>query len=569
MEADANDALLESASRVDSSTQATPRQQALSSEHVVPVVAEIVDSHVPTDATRRQVELRRLHPSTRWIPVVEAVIGAIAPGFFIGFFVGHWNVVLFVICFVALPVALFHTLRFLTVGYALTESSLLVESGTIVRRERRIPIGRIQDLEIRQGFMHRFLGLARVEMTTAGSDALEVSLNVIRKVEAESLKRTIAASHDILFEPSQRLESIPQDAGEDASCLVQLSDRELVVGGLTSNLVASVVALIGAFLYFNFFFGLGTAWMNDVDQKAGKHLPAKPLAEIADRLQPQLPEEGWWGAIVQFAFADTLTKSVLLALTGLIFSVGSYVIRYHGFRLTRRGYVLEKSHGLLTHLKSSFAQNRIQALKIEEGLLRRLFQLAAVRVDSAGDRNEVGEQKKRDVLVPVIKSDEARKLASQTIPGLMDQEPDFRMVSRRAILRGSKKGWLLVLLAMLQTATMFDWVCLIWIPAFPLVYLLNYKWYLNTGYFLDEDYLISRKGWLNRATLYLPIRNIQNVSLIRSFFDRRAGLATLSVDTAGQSNTGGGPVIRHLPFEDAERMHRYLARRAESMKPIF
>jgi hypothetical protein len=39
-------------------------------------------------------------------------------------------------------------------------------------------------------------------------------------------------------------------------------------------------------------------------------------------------------------------------------------------------------------------------------------------------------------------------------------------------------------------------------------------------------------------------------------------LATLSVDAAGQSNTGGGPLIRHLPVEEARRLQKALAVRA-------
>jgi uncharacterized membrane protein YdbT with pleckstrin-like domain len=163
------------------------------------------------------------------------------------------------------------------------------------------------------------------------------------------------------------------------------------------------------------------------------------------------------------------------------------------------------------------------------------------------------------VLVPVATKSAASQLASQAISGLQDLDPDWQRVSRLAVLRGSKKGWMLVAIAMFQTYFVADWLCLVWLPAFPLVYFLNDRWFRNTGYFVGDAHFLSRKGWLNRSTICLPIKNIQNVTVRQSYFDRRLDLASLSVDTAGQSNTGGGPVIRHLPVDEARSIQQVLA----------
>jgi uncharacterized membrane protein YdbT with pleckstrin-like domain len=138
-------------------------------------------------------------------------------------------------------------------------------------------------------------------------------------------------------------------------------------------------------------------------------------------------------------------------------------------------------------------------------------------------------------------------------------EPKWRRVSPKSVLRGAKKGWLVVLLAMLQTYGIADWFCLIWLPAIPIVYVLNYQWFRHTGYWLEDPNFLYRKGWLNRETVCLPVTNIQNVSVTQSYFDRRRSLATLSIDVAGQSNTGGGPVIRHLPVDEARAIQLKLA----------
>ena len=54
------------------------------------------------------------------------------------------------------------------------------------------------------------------------------------------------------------------------------------------------------------------------------------------------------------------------------------------------------------------------------------------------------------------------------------------------------------------------------------------------------------------------IQNLVGTGVL--LFARRLGLATLVVDTAGQTNTGGGASIRNLPEREARRMQAELAR---------
>ncbi|MGK0189696.1 MAG: membrane protein YdbS with pleckstrin-like domain, partial [Verrucomicrobiales bacterium] len=41
-------------------------------------------------------------------------------------------------------------------------------------------------------------------------------------------------------------------------------------------------------------------------------------------------------------------------------------------------------------------------------------------------------------------------------------------------------------------------------------------------------------------------------------FDRRLGLASVLVDAAGQTHTGGMPTIRHLPLDEARELAHFL-----------
>ena len=96
----------------------------------------------------------------------------------------------------------------------------------------------------------------------------------------------------------------------------------------------------------------------------------------------------------------------------------------------------------------------------------------------------------------------------------------------------------------------------------PLVYLASVLSYRNLGYALGERFLRTRRGWIGHSIHVVPIRNVQAVVVRQTPFDRRLGLATVAVDTAGQAFTGGGPSIPSLPLREAHALAHILAHRA-------
>jgi putative membrane protein len=481
----------------------------------------------------------RLHHWTLWLPALVSLPQVAFAGVFITFAFGLRAGALISFWFLFLPAAAYHILRFLTFRFQVMSSEILIQEGWLWRQERRIPFSRIQDVKIQQGAIHQLVRLAKVEITTAGSEKSEVTLEVIAKERADQLK--LAVTHG----SGERALVVQAGAGPGGTTLVRLSVGQLLLGGATSRMAAMLSALIGVILYFRTAIFLGSA---------------------LNRAEVGAFEGPWdWGAwtpfrgtildpVLGFLWEDTLAKSVVFILLGFLYSLGVYLVRYWRYRLVRTGNLFTKAHGMLRFRSSSLAHERIQALKLEEGLLRRWFGLADVWIDSGGDRARVDDKKKREPLVPVIRTSDAYSLVREVFPDLLNAQPEWKRVSPKAIMRGTKKLWLLILVLLLGNVAPFGWFSLVILPAFPLAYFLNLKWYKNRGYWYDDRYLISRKGWFNRETLFLPIQVVQNVTLTQNPFDRRLGLATVTVDTAGQSNTGGGASISNLPLDAARRL---------------
>ena len=75
--------------------------------------------------------------------------------------------------------------------YDLTSDTFDLASGVFSRRDREIPYHRVQNVDVRQGVVFRLLGLAIVNVETAGGGATEAVLNFVSEDEANRLQREI------------------------------------------------------------------------------------------------------------------------------------------------------------------------------------------------------------------------------------------------------------------------------------------------------------------------------------------------------------------------------------------
>ena len=76
-------------------------------------------------------------------------------------------------------------------GYAIREKDLLYRTGWIVQKLQVVPFSRIQHCVIQTGPIERKYGLAGLSIHTAASDVHDISINGLKKEDAEQLKTFI------------------------------------------------------------------------------------------------------------------------------------------------------------------------------------------------------------------------------------------------------------------------------------------------------------------------------------------------------------------------------------------
>ena len=82
----------------------------------------------------------------------------------------------------------------------------------------------------------------------------------------------------------------------------------------------------------------------------------------------------------------------------------------------------------------------------------------------------------------------------------------------------------------------FGVIFLLWFIAVPIVKL----WINNLTYFIDDDRITIHKGILSKIKQNVPYRAITDFQLHRSLYDRFLGIASIKLQTAGQSPTATG-----------------------------
>jgi putative membrane protein len=408
-------------------------------------------------------------------------------------------------------------------SYELTADTLDIGSGVFSRREREIPLRRIQNVDISREVVQRALGLAAVGIETAGGGETEASLKYVSYDEAKRLQRDI--------QQRKRGETAAADERtEQGQLLFELTGKNLVLLGLVAPDLRALVPVL--------FFAV----------------PAFGLS-----IPDLLVESG--------AFAVG-PRGAALAVVSWVGSGAVTAARYYGFRLTRLGDELRYERGLFSRYDGSIPLDKIQQVDIRENVLMRRVGYAALAVETAGYTPGDGQGGGSEATVPLAGRGRVFDLA-RSIDGFDFDEPDFTRPPRRARRRYAVRYALVVMVVtgILYAANagvaefivghpLGGWSELLsywYVPLLALVlvpFAAHYKW-LHRGYDVADEHVLTRNGFWRRTTAVVPVYRVQTVIQTATPFQRFRSLATVAIDTAGSlSVTDRG--ARAVDFDASE-----------------
>lgn len=417
--------------------------------------------------------------------------------------------------------------QYFTYRYAVAGDSLVVRSGLFERSLRQIPFARIHNVALHQSLLHRLFGVAEVRLESAGGQRPEAQMRVLRLSEALALERLI-----------RHRGQLPADADAEVvqgQPLLTMSTAEVVRLGLISN--RGMVVVAGAF---------ALAWQAFPErtmQNAFREAWRAVFGYASEAVAGFGGHAGGIVVLVVLALALVRLLSVLLAL-----------VQYHGFRLEAHGRRLTVTRGLLTRLRTSASKRRIQAWTLREGVLHRLFKRRALEVDTAVAEQQNDQRALRE-LAPIATPSQCDALVRHVLPRAAWPPSSWHPLHPRAWMRLLLPG---VAFALLITA-IASWhfgawglFGLLWIPWAAFAAHQHAK---RAGYAVDDMLVMVREGWWSRHWRFAELDKLQALQLRQSPLDRRTGMASLWLDTAGAGAMAPPLRIRHLPEAEARALY--------------
>jgi putative membrane protein len=229
--------------------------------------------------------------------------------------------------------------------------------------------------------------------------------------------------------------------------------------------------------------------------------------------------------------------------------------RDYGFRLSLEGDRFRREHGLFTRVEAVIARRRVQLAQVRGGPLRGLFGWSGLFFQTLGagtDRSGL------QGAAPFASRAEIETVLAEAAPLRLPPPPDLIMVSKRHILRSSTAK-LVPALAAILAFSVWARPALLLLALLPLLVVAAALERRFHRYALADDLLFVARGVWRRRLWLVPLANVQSLSLSRGPVQRRLGLATLAVDTAGAPLLDA-PRIVDLRAEDAEALAAEIAR---------
>lgn len=427
-------------------------------------------------------------------------------------------------------------LQYLTYRYRLGSDAIHIRSGLLERSWRDIPYARIHNVVLHQSVLHRLFGVAEVRLESAGGARPEAQMRVLRLDRALALEQRVRHGAQAPTEAA----SVPATEAPRRR-LLWLPTAEVIRLGLISNRGMVVVAASFGVLYQAFPQRTVSQFITANGEQAYRYVHA---------LHPGL--------------AATAAAAVLLALVLLLamrlLSVVLALVQYHGFTLSEAEHRLTIERGLLTRVRTSTTQRRIQAWTLREGFLHRVLRRRRLQVDIAASQQRDEHGRAFRDLAPIAPPQACDALIAELLPHAAWPPPQWLPVPHR-------HGWRLALpsLWLLPLAAVMAWHLGAWswllLAGWPWSLFAAYRQVVRMGYAVDGERIVVRGGWWDRWWRLAELDKLQALQLSRSPLDRLCGTASLRLDTAGAHGSGPALQLRLLPLAQAEALHAQLAAR--------
>src|SRR5699024_813840 len=330
-------------------------------------------------------EAKRLHPAAiifNLIRTVKEFLFAII----LGFITFRDESLLYFALILAGLVIIFIATSILTwygYTYRIEDDELRIEYGVFIRKKRFISKNRIQSIDLTSGVIHRIFKLTKVEIETAGSGmSAEASLSAVKLAEGEALRTELKASG---VQQQADDEEYHEEPAEQTNPSTTISFKRLFIAGTTSGSIGVILALTAA-------------GFSELEQ----FIPESFYDETLE-----------W--VIGLGIIILIVMVIFVLLLLWLLGIAGTMIKYGKFTITKNENELFITRGLLEKKQSTIPLKRIQAVGIQESVIRQPLGYVTVYAEIAGGSMDKGEDFS-SILFPIMKQDEVEQFLETFLP---------------------------------------------------------------------------------------------------------------------------------------------------------
>lgn len=432
-----------------------------------------------------------VHPVHEVLRQVPVLIGSVV----VGSATGNplWAVAALVAT-VALGVA-----RWFTTTYRIDAEEVQLRAGVLQRRVLSLPRNRIRSVSTEARLLHRMLGLTVVRVST-GQAAQGDTAFALDAVPAEQVPRLRA----------ELLSGMPNAVAEQAArgrVLARWQPAWLRYSPLSFTGLAMIVAAAGL-LYQA---GAGALLRNSELSSGGR--------EVAER----------------FGVTAVLAVTALgVLIASVVLSVLRSLLTYGNLLLARDADVLHLEYGLLRRQEHTYDMRRLRGGTLREPLLVRAF--GGARLDAV--MTGVGGAGEASLLLPPCPAPTVRAVLRDLIGRDAEVSGPLRTHGpaaarrrwTRALAVPAVAAVALVVASVMAAAPVWLWA--VWVVLTVCCALLAADRVRSLGHRAGDGWLVAGAGSLERRRDCIAGPGIIGWTVRQTFFQRRAGVATLIAATA-------------------------------------
>ncbi|WP_214753341.1 PH domain-containing protein [Exiguobacterium sp. s16] len=424
--------------------------------------------------------------------------------------------------------------------YALDEKTVYIIDGNWIKKEKSLPLYKIQSVHSNSPFLYRLLGVVELTFdTNANSDDASFKLAGVFPNEAKRLE-------DILDQVRHRKTEtdIPVEGETDGTVapvaiekpssrlLYALSTREIIIASLTS---LSVFAIF-------------------------------PVAStIISSIDDFINLDGTFDTIGDWVVHASIIAIGVLVLAVLILSIviGMVInfLKYGNFRLERRGDRIRVEKGLLNRSAKEIPYEKIQAVRVKETFIRRWFHIVGVELVAAGTMDELKNES--STILPFVKRERAMNVLNEHFDQFVWSDALHRLPKRSLWVKLLRISWVGLIVSGVVLYFFREyawWLILLW----AIIIGGRLLSYMTTRYAQNGQFIELRTGAFNVTSFLTDKPRIEQIQVTQTPLQRRFDVCNVLFSTRGVLSH---ELIEDIPKQEADAMLKWFSRyEEENMK---